>query len=327
VNDLPQASTAANPSIIDRFIGQAGVVGQVRVALEASWHTGAALPHMLMCGPPGLGKTELARVLAAEMGVELKESLGQALSQRGYLAGFLMSAREKDVLFIDEAHELRPASQTLLYRAMAERKLLLSDKAFGPTPTTICLPPFTLLAATTDEFRLAKPLRERFALSLRFDFYTPGELELLLCQRTRGSGLAVADGVAAAIAARSKGTPRQALRLLENCRRVAASLGRTEVTAEHLVRACALEGLDKLGLDAGERRYLQCIHDAGAGAAIPPHVLAAKVGLPPRTLAEVTEPYLLRAGLIERTKSGRVLTATGRRHLERTSTSAGGGGG
>ena len=321
MNSHSQAAATSNPNIIDRFIGQAGVVGQVRVALEASWHTGAALPHMLMCGPPGLGKTELARVLAAEMGVELKESLGQSLSQRGYLAGFLMSAREKDVLFVDEAHELCAASQTLLYRAMAEGKLLLSGKAFGPTPTTISLPPFTLLSATTDEFRLAKPLRERFALSLRFDFYTSSELERLLCQRARVAGLAVADGVTAAIAARSRGTPRQAIWLLESCRRVAASLGHADVTADHVSWACELEGLDELGLDAGERRYLQCIREAGAGAAVPPHALAAKVALPPRTLAEVTEPYLLRAGLIERTKSGRMLTAAGRHHLERVSAS------
>ena len=316
---------AANPRTIDHFIGQSGVVRQVRVALEAGWHTGAPLPHMLLCGPPGLGKTELARVVAAETGVVLKEALGQGLNERDHLPGFLMSAREKDVLFIDEAHELRPSSQTLLYRAMAERKLLLSGKAFGPTPTTIQLPPFTLLAASTDEFRLAKPLRERFAMPLRFEFYSADELERVLRQRVRALGLDVEESVAASIAARAKGTPRLALRLLESGRRVAASVGEEGITAAHFARACELEGVDELGLDAGERRYLQCIHEAAGagGSAVPLHVLAAKVGLPPRTLADVTELYLLRAGLIERARGGRALTPAGRRHVERPVEAAG----
>lgn len=303
------------PSVIDKFIGQPNVIAQVKVALEASWSEGTRLPHMLFVGPPGVGKTELARVLAAEMGVSAKESLGQSLNRDGYLAGFLMAAAEKDVLFLDEAHELKKPAQTLLYRAMAEGKLLLGGKTFGSEGTAVTLPSFTLLAATTDEYLLTKPLRDRFEMTLRFDFYATTALEEVLRQRAQQIGVTAEEAAIAAIASRGKGTPRLALNLLQSARRVAASTAdRGPLRAEHVERACELEGLDRLGLDPTEQAYLLSL--AKADKPVPLNVLAALLGLPAATVAGVTELLLLRLGFIERGKRGRELTAAGKQYVD-----------
>ena len=303
------------PRTIDHFIGQRHAVAQARVMLEAAYATAGRLPHVLMCGPSGLGKTLLAQILAWEIGTEPRQALAQNLNADGNMAGFLLAARDRDVLFIDEIHELAPKAQTVLYRAMAEGLLFIAAGPFRNSPAVFQLPAFTLVGATTDEYRLLKPLRERFEQTLRFEFYAEDDLTAILERAARGRRWAVEPAVFAEVARRAKGVPRQALRLLDGCHRIAISEGATEVGVGQLSRACSLERVDSLGLDAVERAYLDLL-DHATGHPVRPSVLANRLGLPMRTVIDITEEYVVRVGLVERTPVGRTLTPLGRAHIE-----------
>lgn len=297
------------PTSLAHLIGQRSVVEQVRVALDAAHQDGKKFDHALLVGPAGCGKTQTAKVVAQEMAAEFQEVLGQALQSPADLNALLLGAKDRDVILIDEAHELDREFQTALYLAIDQRRVLLQGR--GRTPQAIPLGDFTLLLATTDEFKLLQPLRDRMRLCLRFGFYSPDELADLIRQRAAALGWAVGVNVFAPVAERSRGTPRLALRLLQAARRVCRSEGDDRITIAHLERACGLEGIDRLGLGPTEQQYLVVLGDGASRL----NVIASRLGLPTRTVAEVTEPFLIRVGLVAKDDQGRrELTAEGREH-------------
>lgn len=300
---------------VDHIIGQQDAVRRFRVALEASWNDSQRLPHMLFVGGPGLGKTMLAHIAAKELGVQLHERLAQVVNSMGALNGLLLQAEDKEIVFLDEIHELLPAVQTLLYRAMEGQQISL--RTSEEKTLTMPLKNFTVIGATTDEFRLLRPLNDRFKVVLPFTTYDEESLEKIILQRTQLSGIPIDQQVAAEIAQRAKGTPRLAVRLLESCHRYARSLGDNEVTLRHFNETVALDGIDGLGLGPDEQRLMRFLSDR-RGEPIRLHTLEAAVGIHRRTIQDVIEPFLIRKGLIERTPQGRVITEAGLRHVEST---------
>jgi Holliday junction DNA helicase RuvB len=317
----PQANEVndVSPSSLKHLVGQPGVVDQVRVALDAAFADNKKFDSGLLIGPPGLGKSALARVIADEMAVHFHETIGQSLKHSADLNGLLLAASNNDVIHIDEAHELRREFQTALYLALDKRQIIVPG---GNKPQAIPLADFTLLLSTTDEFCLLQPLRDRLRLLLRFTFYEQEDLAVLLRQRSQALRWNVDDKVLAMIAERSRGTPRLALRLLQSCRRVCRAAGETTITTDHLERACQLEGLDALGLGPTEQQYLVALSEGASRL----NVLASLLGVPTRTVSQVTEPFLIRAKLIAKDDQGRrQLTAEGRFHVQHLSTSRRGG--
>jgi holliday junction DNA helicase RuvB len=311
----PSDTRPTGPLVLEKFIGQKAVVDQVKVALEASWNDATPFPHLLMAGPPGVGKTQLAKVIAAEMGGSLHEVLANTLQSAADLNAVLLRARDREVVFIDEADEL-PAQpfQTLLYRALEEGKLFLGGQKAGSIP----LQNFTLLAATNHESSLVAPLRERFKIVLRFDYYEAADLTTIVSHRARSLGWSCEPAVFTKLAALGRGVPRRAIQLLESCRRVARSRGEDTITLDHCTKTCQLEGLCSVyGLDPTERTYLRLLHEAG-GTPVRVGTLSARLGLPPRTLSQVVEAYLLRLGLVARRNDGRELTPLAQEYLQQT---------
>lgn len=307
INDLA-------PTSLSHIIGQRGVIAQVTVALDAAQIDGKKFDHALLVGPPGLGKSALARVIAAEMAAELHEVLGQSVAGPADLNALLLGAKDRDVIHIDECHELATEQQTALYMALDQRRIVLAGGRSGRSPQSIPIADFSLLLSSTDEFDLLQPLRDRMKMILRFDFYDNNELAEVVRQRARALGWRVDDDVLPEIARRSRGTPRLALRLLQSCRRVCRAEGETGITIDHLRRACDLEHLDELGLGPAEQKYLEILAQGVSRL----NVVASMLGLPSRTVAEVSEPFLLRSGLIIKDDQGRrQLTSQGREHLLR----------
>lgn len=304
-----------SPTSLSHLVGQRSVVEQVRVALDAAQQDGKKVDHALLVGPPGCGKTQCAKVVAAEMCSGFHEVLGQTVASPSDFNALLLGTKDRDVVLIDEAHELKREYQTALYVALDQRRIILQGGKSSRTPQSIPLADFTLLLATTDEFKLLQPLRDRMKLALRFEFYSPEELVVLLRQRCRALRWPVDEAVLAPIALRSRGTPRLALRLLQSCRRVCRSEGEVAVSVEHLERACELEGIDRLGLGPTEQQYLRALAEGASRL----NVIASRLGLPSRTVADVTEPFLIRSGLVAKDDQGRrQLTAEGRNHLSKS---------
>ena len=299
------------PSSLAHIIGQGSVKAQVSVGLEAAWADQKKFDHALLVGPPGVGKSALANVIAREMATHLHEVLGQSITNPADFNALLLSAKDRDVVHVDEAHELRTEYQTALLMALDQRKLFVSSGRPGRTPQAIPLADFTLLLSTTDEFNLVQPLRDRMKLVLRFQFYDEGELADLLRQRGQALRWDVAEEVLPLIAQRARGTPRLALRLLQSCRRVCRAANERAVTVEHLARACDLEQVDGLGLGPVEQQYLRAVADGASRL----NVIGSLLGLPTRTIGQVTEPFLMRIGLMMKDDQGRRhLTARGREH-------------
>ena len=305
-------SALAAPSL-PSFIGQKEAVEKVRVALAAATADGTQFPHTLMVGPPGLGKSLLAKVIAAHMGGQLRETLAQTLSHPDALSSLLQEAVDLDVVFIDEADGLPSPNMVLLYRSLEEGLLFLPKKGANRAGRAVTLSRFTLLAATNNEFGLAQPLRDRFRLTLRFEYYQPEDLAELLCLKAAGLGWAVRDDVLQRIGALGRGTPRLAMRLLESCRRVCRSRGGAVINLDHFRRACEIDGIDSLGLDRTEQQYLRILYEAARSVRL--GILAQMMSLPSRTVSSVIEDYLVRSGLVMRSDLGRELTTRGRDHV------------
>ena len=252
---------AEGPPTLNHIIGQRSAVEQARIALDAAFQDNQPFPSTLMTGPPGLGKSMLAQVIAREMASGYFEALGQTLVVPADLNALLLSATERSVVFIDEVDESPSYIQTALYKAVEERKLFLEPTGPNRAPQSIPLVPFTIILATNHEHALVQPLRDRLKLLLRFEYYSDSELTEILRQRCRSLGWAADDEVLADIAKRGRGTPRVALRLLESARRVCRSVGETALTSNHLQRVCSLEGVDPRGLDRHEL-LLQMLDEA-----------------------------------------------------------------
>lgn len=300
-----------SPSSLAHLVGQTSVVEQVRVAIEAAFADGKKFDSALLVGGPGLGKTQMAQVIAQEMAGDFHEILGQSIKNIGDLNGVLLEAKEKSVVFVDEAHELRKEFQTALYLAIDQRKILLQSGR-GRSPQGIPISDFSVLLATTDEYCLLQPLRDRMKLVLHFDFYKVGELTEIIRCRSRALGWQVDEGILPLIARRSRGTPRLALRLLQSARRVCRAEGKTATTLADLERACLLEQIDGFGLGPTEQQYLSILSEGASRL----NVIASRIGLPPRTVSSVTEPFLIRSGFVVKDDGGRrQLTAKGRNHL------------
>jgi Holliday junction DNA helicase RuvB len=310
MSDQANEINDVSPTSLSHIIGQRAVVEQVRVAIEAAFADGKKFDHALLVGPAGLGKTQVASVIACEMATELHEVLGQSIKTPADLNGVLLAAEDKQIAHFDEVHEMKREFQTALYRAVEERKLFVQGRS--SRVRSVPLPDFTVLLSTTDEFSVLQPLRDRMRLVLRFEFYTPEELTTLLRQRTLGLRWRVDEGVFPLVAQRSRGTPRLALRLLQSCRRVCRAEGKSTITLAHLERACQLEQIDPLGLGPTDQQYLRILAEGDSRL----NVIASRLGLPARTVSHVVEPFLLRAALVVKDdQSRRQLTALGREHL------------
>jgi holliday junction DNA helicase RuvB len=296
------------PTSLNHIIGQKSVVEQVRVGLDAAFEDRRRMDSCLLVGPPGCGKSAVARIIAAEMATDLHEVIGQSITSPADLNALLLSAKEKAVVHIDECHELRKDFQTTLYLAIDQRKLFMGG---GKSIQSLPICNFTLLLSTTDEYCLLQPLRDRMRLVLRFEFYSDEELTTVLKHRAKCLRWEVDEAVLPLIAQRSRGTPRLALRLLQSCYRVCRSLGETSITQDHLQRACNLEQIDELGLGPTEQKYLSILRDGPQRL----NVFASLLGLPARTVSQVTEPFLIRAGLVIKDDQGRrQLTGIGYEH-------------
>lgn len=296
---------------VNHFIGQADVIARFKVALEAAWNDTSRLPHMLFVGGPGLGKTELAHLAAREVGVAIHERIAQTLETAGAVNALLLCAEDKEIVFIDEIHELDPRLQTTLYRAMEDQQIFV--KGHNETTHNMPLKDVTILGATTDEFALLPPLRDRFKLVLPFTFYDLDSLTQITLQRATLMGISLSREIAESIARRSKGTPRLVVRLLEACHRFSRSKGDDQVTSEHFDATVELEGLDSLGLGRDEQRYLRYLSDRQEPTRL--SNLESALGIHRRTIQSVIEPFLLRSGLIEKSDKGRVISEKGLIHI------------
>ena len=308
--------SALRPKSLDEFVGQRAARENLRVFIDAAKARGDALDHVLFFGPPGLGKTTLAQIVAREMGVGFRATSGPVIAKSGDLAALLTNLEDGDVLFIDEIHRLAPAVEEVLYPAMEDRAL---DLMIGEGPSArsvrIDLPRFTLVGATTRQGLLTTPLRDRFGIPVRLQFYSEDELLRVVARAARLLDLHVADDGAREIARRSRGTPRIAGRLLRRVRDFASVAGAETVDAAAADRALNRLEVDQLGLDAMDRRYLTMIADVYRGGPVGVETLAAGLSEPRDTIEEVIEPYLIQLGLVARTARGRCLNAGGWKHL------------
>jgi len=307
---------ALRPKTLAEFVGQAAAKDNLQVFIESAKSRAEAMDHVLFFGPPGLGKTTLAQIVARELGVGFRATSGPVIAKSGDLAALLTNLEEGDVLFIDEIHRLNPVVEEVLYPAMEDRAL---DLIIGEGPSArsvrIDLPPFTLVGATTRQGLLTTPLRDRFGIPVRLNFYTVPELEHVVTRGASLLGIEMDKDGATEIARRARGTPRVAGRLMRRVRDFAHVAGNKRVTRGVADDALTRLEVDALGLDAMDRRYLTMIADIYKGGPVGIETLAAGLSEPRDTIEEVIEPYLIQLGLVARTARGRCLNDGGWKHL------------
>ncbi len=310
VDPTGQSEPTLRPQTLGDFIGQRLVRENLRVFIQAARERGEALDHVLLFGPPGLGKTTLAQIVARELGVGFRATSGPVIARAGDLAAILTNLQPYDVLFIDEIHRLSPAVEEILYPAMEDFQL---DLIIGEGPAArsirLDLPRFTLVGATTRSGLLTTPLRERFGIPLRLELYQPAELAQIVARGARLLRVSMTDEGAAEIARRARGTPRVAGRLLRRVRDFAAMAGTSPIDAKAADIALQRLEVDRDGLDAMDRRYLACIAEHYLGGPVGAETLSAALGEERDVIEEVIEPFLVQQGLVQRTPRGRVLAA------------------
>ena len=307
-DETDAGETRLRPASLDDFVGQRSACRNLRVFVTAAVGRSEPLDHVLLHGPPGLGKTTLAQIVAHELGVGFRATSGPVIARPGDLAAILTNLEPRDVLFIDEIHRLSPAVEEILYPAMEDGKL---DLIIGEGPAArsirIDLPPFTLVAATTRAGLITTPLRERFGIPLRLEFYDVDDLERIVRRGAGLLGMALTEDGAREIAARSRGTPRVAIRLLRRVRDFAAVAGVPAVDRAAADAALGRLEVDGRGLDAADRRYLRCIAEFYRGGPVGVETLAAALAEERDTIEDVIEPYLIQQGFLQRTPRGRAL--------------------
>ena len=314
VADEEELDRSLRPRSLDEFVGQERVKEQLGIALEAAKGRGEALDHVLLAGPPGLGKTSLAFIIREELGVGLRSVAGPALERKGDMAAILTSLEERDVLFVDEIHRLNRAVEEILYPALEDFRL---DIIVGQGPAartlTLDLPPFTLVGATTRTGLLTTPLRDRFGMTYRLEHYEPEELAVIVRRSARILDVGIDEDAAKEIARRARGTPRVANRILRRVRDVAEVRHDGAVSLDVAREALDLLEVDGHGLERADRELLRAIAHKFDGGPVGLSTLAVALGEEPDTIEDVYEPYLLQLGLIQRTPRGRIVTELGRK--------------
>jgi holliday junction DNA helicase RuvB len=304
------------PESLADFVGQERVKEQLAIALDAAKGRGEALDHVLLAGPPGLGKTSLAQIVRRELGVGIRQVAGPALERKGDMAAILTALEPRDVLFVDEIHRLNRAIEEILYPALEDFRL---DIVVGQGPAartlTLDLPPFTLVGATTRTGLLTTPLRDRFGLTFRLDLYTDGELGTIVRRSARILGVEIEPAAADEIARRARGTPRIANRILRRVRDVAEVRHSGAVTRAIADEALALLEVDEAGLERFDRELLRAVVERFGGGPVGLSNLAVALGEEAETIEDVYEPYLLQLGFLQRTPRGRIVTELGRAHV------------
>src|SRR6187431_3561793 len=310
------ADATLRPQTLDEFVGQADARANLKVFIEAAKARKEALDHVLFAGPPGLGKTTLAQIMARELGVGFRSTSGPVIAKAGDLAALLTNLEERDVLFIDEIHRLSPAVEEILYPAMEDFQL---DLIIGEGPAArsvkIDLSPFTLIGATTRAGLLTNPLRDRFGIPVRLNFYSEKELEEIVNRGARVLGIGIAPDGANEVARRARGTPRIAGRLLRRVRDFAHVEGAKTIDRKAADRALSALEVDGVGLDAMDRRYLKTIAENYGGGPVGVDTLAAALSEPRDAIEDIIEPFLIQKGFLQRTPRGRLLTGLAFQHL------------
>jgi Holliday junction DNA helicase RuvB len=311
-----EVERSLRPRRLDDFVGQERTKEQLAIALEAAKGRGEALDHVLLVGPPGLGKTTLAQIVREELGVGIRQIAGPALERKGDMAAILTGLEARDVLFVDEIHRLNRAIEEILYPALEDFRL---DIVVGQGPAartlTLDLPPFTLVGATTRTGLLTTPLRDRFGMTFRLGYYDPVQLAAIVRRSASILGVGLEDEAADEIARRSRGTPRIANRILRRVRDVAEVRHAGVVTADVAQEALDLLEVDEEGLERTDRELLEAIAHKFGGGPVGLSTLAVALGEEQDTIEDVYEPYLLQLGFLQRTPRGRVITDLGRAHL------------
>ena len=308
INDL------SAPTVIEHFVGQENVKALVKTALEASWQDGSIFPNTLALGDAGLGKTVISNLIAKETASNCHEILAGSFKNVSDLHGFLLSCKEKDLLFFDEIHSMKKDLMLVLYRAMDSKKVFIKIPN-KKSPCTISLPDLCIIGATTDYHNIPKPMLDRFKLVLFFEHYSNEEIKTILQNRCKKIGWKCSEETFNKISCMSRGVPRIGLRILENSYRVARSESSDIVLEQHLKRNCQMEGLDNLGLNREEQKLLKILYRQN-NQPIRLGTIAMSMGTLPRNLSQTIEPYLFRAGLITKDDKGRMLTPKGFEHIK-----------